>query len=268
MRSMATVLVVCVAGACASGKAVNDAGDDDDGDADVTVIDAPSAAADATVVGDPDAFFEMCVQSPCDLFPQCGCNAADGEVCDLDFTMLATGATKCRSVIVPGVETSTCTMSTGCAGGHVCVGGRCRRYCIGDDDCPGDGGVCLIQLTQGNPPMDIPNAITCTTNCNPVQTVNHGCPAGWGCHVYNNMGMGITDCTTGGGGGDGATCTTSSECSPGLDCITIGMNMTCEPTCVCPNGNCAQGTCPVGTGTCGGFVEPPVIDGVTYGVCT
>lgn len=268
MRWLAAVILVSAA-ACASGEPVNDAGQGGAIDADGTSVDADQVMPDANIVGGPDAFSEMCMQDPCDLFPQCGCNAQAGEVCDLDFTMLsAEGITTCRSVTVPGTESSTCTVSTGCAGGYVCVGGRCRRYCDTDADCPGEGGICLVQLTVGDPPVDIGGAITCTTMCDPIATTNNGCPATWACHVYNYMGSGITDCAADGGGGDGTTCTTSSDCSPGLDCITIGQDMTCEPTCVCPNGDCAQGTCPVGTGTCGGFVEPPVIDGITYGVCT
>jgi hypothetical protein len=267
MRWLATVVLVLAA--CATGEPVTDAGEGGAIDADISSIDAEQVMPDANIVGGPDAFFEMCMQTPCDLYPQCGCNAAAGEVCDLDFSMLsAEGITECRSVTVPGTEASTCTVSTGCAGGHVCVGGRCRRYCDTDTDCPGDGGICLVQLTVGTPPVDIGGAITCTTMCDPILTANNGCPPTWACHVYNYMMSGITDCEPDGGGGDGATCATSSDCSPGLDCVTIGMNMTCEPTCVCPNGNCAQGTCPPNTGTCGGFVEPPVIDGITYGVCT
>ena len=116
-------------------------------------------------------------------------------MCDLDFANVATGATKCRADNFHGTESTLCTMATTCAAEHVCVG-RCRQYCMTDDECPGAGGLCIINLTYGNPPMNIPGVTTCTTDCIPTQTANTTCPTGWACHVYSDQPTGrfLTDC--------------------------------------------------------------------------
>lgn len=241
-------------------------GGDDGGAIDGPSIDAIDAAA--------------CARSPCDILSQCGCEATPATpVCDLDFTMLATGATACRANNLDGNETTVCTMTATCGAGHVCVGGRCRRYCDDDLDCPGEGGLCTIELVQGNPAMPIPGApATCSTDCVPTQATNPTCPATWACHVYlDDPTPGtagderyLTDCAAppASGGGAGATCTTNSNCAAGLDCVTLNPGGTqCRPSCLCPGGNCAAGACPGGTGTCRGFNPAVVIGTVTYGTC-
>jgi hypothetical protein len=164
---------------------------------------------------------------------------------------------------------------------HVCVGGRCRKYCDDEMDCAGPGGVCLIELTYGNPPMMIPMAPkTCTTDCNPTATTNATCPANWACHIYvqdpTPGGMTgdetfLTDCDAPGGGAVGATCASNRDCGASRDCVTLNPGgPQCRPTCVCPNGNCAAGMCPGGTGSCRGYTTPVVIGGpggTTYGAC-
>lgn len=240
------------------------------------------AATDAPAIDAIDA--STCARSPCDILSQCGCEATPATpVCDLDFQMLTSGATKCRArnTTVAGDETTTCTMTTTCAGGHVCVGGRCRRYCADDDGCPGAGGLCIIDLTQGTPPMPIPGApSTCSTDCVPTAATNVTCPATWACHVYlddptpatpaSGDERYLSDCAAppASGGTVGATCTGNQGCAAGLDCVTLNPGGTqCRPTCACPGGNCAAGTCPGGTGTCRGFNPPVVIGTATYGTC-
>jgi hypothetical protein len=246
-------------------------------DVDAAGDDAVDAAddVDAPVVG-PDA--SACARTPCDILTQCGCEGTPATpVCDLDFAMLATGNTKCRADMFSGNETTVCTMATTCDGGHVCVGGRCARYCDADDDCPGAGGLCIIDITQGNPPMPIPNAPkVCSTDCVPSNPANPTCPTGWGCHIYlydpNTSTMGderfLTDCDAPGTLATGATCARSDQCAPGADCVTLNPGgPQCRPTCTCPGGNCAAGICPAGAGTCRGYTTPISIGGVTYGAC-
>lgn len=260
-------LIVFAGCASANTSGTNDGGDDGDGSVDMT--DASTDAIDA----------QVCARTPCDILSQCGCESnAQTPVCDLDFNQLPVGATKCRANLLDGTETTTCSATNSCGPLHVCVGGRCRKYCDDDNDCAGPGGVCLIDLTYGNPPMNIPMAPkTCTTDCQPQATTNATCPASWACHIYVNdptpggtMGdeSFLTDCDAPGGGVTGGTCTSNRSCNPGLDCVTLnpGGNQ-CRPTCVCPGGNCAAGTCPGGSGTCRAYTSPPVIGGVTYGVC-
>ncbi|KAB2895647.1 MAG: hypothetical protein F9K40_16045 [Kofleriaceae bacterium] len=240
--------------------------------------DATEDASDTT-----DAAVEIdaaaCARTPCDILSQCGCESnATTPVCDLDFNQLPVGATKCRASTLDGTETSTCSATTTCGPLHVCVGGRCRKYCDDNDDCAGPGGLCLIDLTYGNPPMNIPMAPkTCTTDCNPTAVTNATCPASWACHIYfddpDSMTMGderyLTDCEPQGGGGLDAACTGNRSCNAGLDCVTFSSGGSrCRPTCICPNGNCAGGSCPMlNSGSCRDYTTAPVIGGVTYGAC-
>lgn len=239
---------------------------------------AEDAADDLTDAAVAEIDAPACVRTPCDILSQCGCESnPQTPVCDLDFNQLPVGATKCRANLLDGTETTTCSATNTCGPLHVCVGGRCRKYCDDNDDCAGPGGLCLIELTYGNPAMPIPMApTTCTTDCNPTAATNATCPASWACHIYvEDPTPGtpgdetfLTDCDAQGGGAVGATCTGNRSCNAGLDCVTLnpGGNQ-CRPTCVCPGGNCAAGTCPGGTGSCRGYTMPPVIGGVTYGVC-
>ena len=163
-------------------------------------------------------------------------------------------------------------MASTCAAEHVCVG-RCRRYCTTDDDCPGAGGLCIIHLTTGNPPTNIPGVLTCTTDCVPTQTTSAACPASWGCHIYRESGGALrylTDCapSPASGGTVGATCASNNDCRPGLDCVNLSQGgPQCRPSCICPGGNCAAGTCPGGSGSCRAYVEPVTIGPVSYGAC-
>ncbi|HUQ01057.1 MAG TPA: hypothetical protein VM261_01120 [Kofleriaceae bacterium] len=261
------VLSLVLAG-CASANVNNGADAADDGDGGGEIDAAPDIDAMA------------CARTPCDILSQCGCEATpQSPVCDLDFNQLPVGATKCRASTLNGTEVTTCSATNTCAAQHVCVGGRCRKYCDDEADCAGPGGICLIDLTYGNPAMTIPNAPkTCTTDCNPVAASNATCPTGWACHIYvedptpppgaNGDETFLTDCNAPGGVGLGGTCTGNSSCNPGFDCVTLnpGGNQ-CRPSCACPGGNCAAGACPGGSGSCRAYTNPPVIGGVTYGVC-
>lgn len=281
LAALVAVMAVGLAIAgCASARQGDgtDASDNGDGDADVPPTDAPT---DAQAIDAIDAPF--CSGNPCSILDQCGCEATPNTpVCDLDFTMLSTGATKCRArnTSVAGDETQTCTMAATCAPLHVCVGGRCRKYCDDDDDCAGAGGLCIIDLTQGNPPMPIPGApVTCTTDCVPTAATNPTCPPSWACHIFLDDPNGVpdsgderylTDCLAPpqSGGGVGAACTSNQQCAATLDCVTLSSGgQQCRPTCVCPGGNCAAGTCPTGSGSCRGFAPPVVIATSTYGTC-
>lgn len=228
----------------------------------------------ATLVGCGDfaALAPVCPSAPCDLYLQCGCEAAADQVCDLDPAMLATGATACRLDALHGEESQTCSRQTTCAAGHGCIGGRCLRYCQDDDDCPGPGGLCVIQPIVNDRP--IPGVTVCTTDCAPTAVVNAACPADWACHVFLDRSTGadryLSDCTPApaSGGAVGAACTDQTGCSAGLDCVTLSAtDRQCRPNCACPGGDCGAGTCPAATGSCHGFMMPVVIGSTTYGTC-
>jgi hypothetical protein len=229
-------------------------------------VDGPGAidAIDAPAIDAIDA--STCVRSPCDIYEQCGCEAMPGQVCDLDPAMFPTGGTKCRDDLLHGDETLACTRDTSCAGGHGCIGGRCRRYCRMDDDCPGAGGLCIIHPTAAGQP--IPGVTNCTTDCMPTAATNPSCPATWACHVYFDDPRYLTDCTPPGTGAVGMGCTSHNACAAGLDCVTLNPGgQQCRPSCLCPGGNCAAGSCPAGAGSCRGFTTPVVIGANTYGTC-
>ena len=235
-------------------------------DADPGAPDANVSMPDANVNTAPDANV-TCPKSPCHLVDQCGCTAP--LVCDLNSSSAATlaaGDTQCRAVNSPGTEAATCAGGPStCAGGFMCIGGQCRRYCDpANDICPGTGGRCVVNITYEG--ANIPGAVTCTKDCDPTSTAPAGCPAGYACHVYGVTGetFSITDCETETpAGGEGVTCVGSPDCKAGYDCINIGGNPVCKQNCVLSGGSgpaCA-------TGTCTGFTEPAVIGALTYGFC-
>jgi len=242
-------------------------------DADPNAPDADPTAPDARPASGADA--NSCPKTPCDLYEQCGCPT--GEACDLGANPAA-GDTDCRAVAAQGTETATCARSEDCAGGYVCLGsnpGQCRKWCQNDTECSGPGALCLLGVTSGG--MDVPNATTCSKDCDPsANTTAPGCPAAMGCHVFvddpdGTFGNGderfLTDCTgaPATGGGDGVTCANSNDCAIGFDCINLTSGgvttMQCKQNCVYPTGACQ-------TGACNRFGAPrPVIGGVEYGVC-
>jgi len=220
--------------------------------------DASAMAIDAAI----DA--NTCSTQPCSLFPQCGCTSP--LTCDIDFTDL--NGTACRAVNTPGTETSTCASFSECAAGYVCAGGHCLRYCAADTDCAQPRGMCAIQITDQND-QPIAGAITCSSNCNPINSAAGGCPTGQKCGFFTatraGMDLDILQCTTPGAGAIGAACTSDATCSSNTLCSTYNAQQRCRKVCTRPAGNeCA--TVP-GT-TCVGFGTPGlVIGGTEYGVC-
>lgn len=234
--------------------------------------DAVDAAAlsDAAVDAAVDA--GMCARTPCSILPQCGCEGTPTTpVCDLDFDNLAGGDTRCRADTFHGGESTACTRPSTCAAGHLCVG-RCARYCDDDDDCPGPGGLCILPVLFQNVP--IPGVKICTTDCSPMDAASAACPAGWGCHLYQE-GDGarrwLTNCDPppAMGGALGDACTRAQDCASGLDCVNdgTGMGRRCRPYCTCPGGDCTMGVCPAGTGTCWNYAPAATVGAVTYGRC-
>ena len=267
LPARAILVLVLAAAGCASAHGAG-GGDGGGGGSD-----AGSNGIDASIAPDGMADANNCAKQPCSLTPQCGCAA--GMACDLDGNDLANGATTCR-MSGAGQETTTCTAVEDCDAGYGCIGGRCRRWCATDTDCPGAGGQCLVGVVFGANQTPVPGAITCTTDCDPTSSAPTACPATWGCHIYQNSTTMtyLTDCDAAPatGGGKGALCDTNGngDCAPGLDCIALTQGGTttneCLQSCVCPGGNCAAGTCTLG-GSCNGFSPAVVIGGTTYGTC-
>jgi hypothetical protein len=194
----------------------------------------------------------------CDLAAQSCCG--DGATCDL-----VDGALVCRSTIGGGMETTECTTSDDCAAGYSCIGvlllGRseCLPWCDSHDDCVGPGGACDLAISAGG--TVVPGAVTCTPNCNP--DTSEGCPAGWGCHVYqrNDDSGSETLCAPAGSGTQGATCSKEDECAPGFTCVT-SLSQCLQNCQFAPDG----GECPAGL-ACGSYTNHPVVGGVEWGQC-
>lgn len=224
---------------------------------------------------DPDAPPDAnnCVTQPCDILTQCGC---PGKACDIGEGLMGTG---CRAIDTPGRETSTCAMSTECDVGFVCLFsqgasvGNCKRYCDADVDCGTPRGQCLITIQngQGQPIPNIPKA--CTSNCDPTNTAAGGCPNGEKCTIFPGAGAipAAVDCTTAGGGGQGASCQMGAGngndalCAPDNLCTTLDNNsFNCRRVC---KFNGATGVGCVGAQQCLHFGTPLIVGGVEYGVC-
>lgn len=282
------VVVALLVAACASsrpsGEAIDSATDDgtvtDDGATDGTsvptdgtaptdgttptdgAIDAPpvdGAVVDAAIDAPIDA--NTCPTQPCDLHVQCGC--APPLTCDIDFTDLM--GTSCRAVNVPGTELNTCGSFSECAAGHVCVGGRCHKYCDADNDCTAPRGACAIQIT-GQASMPIPGATTCSASCNPINSAAGGCPTGQKCGFFTGIGdRDIVDCTAPGTGAIGAACTSDTTCSSNTFCTTYNAQQRCRKVCNRTTGGSECAT--VAGTTCVGFNPALSIGGTEYGIC-
>jgi len=99
----------------------------------------------------------------------------------------------------------------------------------------------------------------CSNACDPyLQT---GCPSGFGCNVYENAAGDFTDCRKMGTKSVGATCSTSSDCSPGALCVDDG-SARCRYYCKLGQ----SGTCP-SPQTCTGFATTVQIGSTSYGFC-
>jgi hypothetical protein len=232
-------------------------------------VDAPQIQIDAPDIDSPMIDAEVCATSPCDIQTQCGCDMT--MACDLDFTDLM--GTACRPKVDTGVEGTSCGGTFGspnkCASKYVCIGSgssrSCERYCATNADCISPRGQCVIQITANG--MPIPDATTCSSNCDPGAASNPLCPSGWSCDLFtatfNGTPFKISDCRVAGTAGQGGTCSATVPCAAGLTCVSLstGGNQ-CAKICKPPSNT----GCPGGT-TCGSFSTPFMIAGTEYGAC-
>lgn len=204
----------------------------------------------------------VCVNSPCDFWPQCGCPA--GEKCTYDHLVVGPDET-CEIMCLPAgtdLHGQPCNLEVACAEGTTCVGIDgdyfCRQYCVNDADCPGgDGSKCYLML-HTDADLFYAEARVCTLSCNPV--TNTGCPADRSCLIrIGRDDVLLTDCFPAG------TLTAGQPCDE-------QQSQFCQPGLFCNNNQCAEycrvdgNDCPAGE-QCYAFSPPPVFDGVTYGAC-
>jgi hypothetical protein len=228
--------------------------------------DGTGSSADAAIDSRGIDASNGCAVQPCSIDPQCGCTDPN-PACDLG----SGSANACRPATSTGVEGHTCASATSCAAGYTCVGGgsdfECTKYCNGNGDCMAPRGQCVIQLTDGTNP--IPNAVVCSSNCDPSTATNPLCPSGWTCDLftatYNSTNYNIADCRSAGTAGNGSACTPNSTtasqiCIAGYSCVNTGSNV-CKKICnKTANTGCTSGTCT-------SFSTALTIGGTEYGVC-
>jgi cysteine-rich repeat protein len=195
----------------------------------------------------------------CSMIPQGGCSGAT-PACDL--TPAEDGSTECRAVTASGTSDSRCSALTACSAGYSCVGelnvnSSCMRFCLADGDCSGSGSRCTYTLVNDNN-VSL-NVKVCSNACDVYNQT--GCPSGLGCIGYDRSGGDITDCRLMGSKPDGASCSSTLECSPGSVCVNDG-GAYCASYCKVSSSS----SCPSGY-TCTGFSNSLTIGSTTYGFC-
>lgn len=186
------------------------------------------------------------------MFPDLTCTPASANACGTNATCgvsCKTNGDPASQCVAAGAKQPGELCSPGeCAPGSQCFSDTCgvrvcRRFCDMDIDCP-TGGSCFTEIICADPPRPTGVRI-CSQPCDPLGEAKVGCATGLRCFVYPGE---VTDCdcvaperTK----GDGAPCTDSSSCLPGLACITMGGVSSCRPLCrLNAPGTCAQGrTC-------------------------
>jgi hypothetical protein len=233
------------------------------------------------------------------LAPEMKCTTADGGAPDLapgstfpgcDLTMAATACPATQTCAVNCTDRANvcvaagtvptggaCGVDAGCAAGSQCYGygglgctglQLCLRYCNSDSDCaPSAGGVGPGSFCRDPVVCEgVSTAYhTCSFSCDPTAAAATsgatGCPVGLTCVIPSSMDH--VDCTcpeTTRTGKENSSCTSTSQCAPGLLC-----EQTCRAVCRCDaqNSACtAANDCPTSGTTC------HVVSGQTiYGVC-
>ena len=219
--------------------------------------------ADASVPDPPPATCQtVAPNNRCGLAPQCGC--ANNETCDV--TNATSGATSC---VTAGGATlgRPCNQSSDCLQGLTCDFGACRPYCKTPLSKCGVAGTDLCVAVLGADSKPIPNQTVCTITCDP--RVPAGVCGTNACHWFATYyaPAKVSDCNFGGTLASLAVCKGTSDCQPGLACISHPKyGLECEKWCrIGVAGDCGADpkfTCKDVFGA-----DAPVINGVKEGVC-
>jgi hypothetical protein len=159
-----------------------------------------------------------------------------------------------------------------------CAAKVCLKYCNTDADCAafGAGGGGPGSVCQG--PVECPGANggapvvtayhTCTFNCDPraaAAATRGGCPTNLACVLEGSMDAVDCTCTTG-TKQEGATCTSTLDCAPGLLCNEMSGTKICRSICRC---DASGGACTATTNDCPttGTHCNPTTNNTRFGVC-
>jgi hypothetical protein len=208
---------------------------------------------------------DTCTGTPCELVaPQCGC--PEGDAC----TFVGTAATPSCSMAGAIAVGQACDGPNTCEAGSICLGdgtvGGCTAFCATDGDCAATGGICALQLSDGNGGA-IPNENLCSNTCDPVAAT--GCPVGLGCQVGaepSGQMRTFTVCESAGAGTQGEVCGTSADCATGFNCVTStdGITTLCLQYCYV---GVAQTGCATCTPLSSSAQTSLVVNGKQVGVC-
>jgi hypothetical protein len=205
-----------------------------------------SGAQDGATDGDVPL---VCVDSTCDLWLQCGCDA--DQKCDSD----GAGTRTCETAGT-ALHAESCTSTNDCSSGTTCLSmagwpvatEACFQYCNVDADCSAlaRGAFCRLSAAGAF------NA--CTLPCDPLAQT--GCPAQTQCSVYNFGSIGGTNCTGPGTVPQGQTCNSHFDCVESMLCVSGS----CQQLCVVgDNSPCGGATTCQSTGI--------VNRDIVYGAC-
>ncbi len=191
----------------------------------------------------------------CDPYCQSGCagcrekcsvNTAGALTCNVPTKTTFAGLLRACAIDNKGLPDQT----DDCEPGHVCIDtdvcfARCFRFCRSDQDC--DNAFCDRTIAGGRTVCSVPVVDTCSPLMVPGNT---GCGIGMACYLSaTHAEHTFCDCP-GGNGTEGADCSRSRDCNPGLACAyvpTRGKSI-CQQVCEltrggaeCVNGgNCRQ----------------------------
>ena len=253
-----------------SGADVFDTPREDVGTPDETTMPDETAMPDETTMPEDTARPEdtwvpdtsSCPESPCRLWPQCGC--PPGQKCTIDPSSTEMTLIKTCATAGSGSTASTCTADDECMAGTACLGlfteaatptmGMCYQFCAAQSDCTGAGSYCLPLTTTAS----FPGA--CSHACNPA--TGSGCPAGAKCNLYvTPTDDFFTECTSDvGSSRAGGYCARESDCATGTFCGAPDVSQ-CIAYCNNPGGICPDGT------MCNSFDPPAWIGTTEWGFC-
>jgi hypothetical protein len=167
-------------------------------------------------------------QTGCPCAEKCSANSAGVVGCHVPLANPRRQAGESCDISAAGSATQT----DNCAPGLVCLadacGSRCYAFCRADGDCP--GSTCTRDAGGGVKICDVP-----LTACNPVGTqAQTACPvSAQGCYVSAaKPDQTMCDCPFG-AQGNGASCTFTRDCVPGMLCVDANntSDLRCHPVC-------------------------------------
>ena len=163
--------------------------------------------------------------------PSTAAGCGPNQTCALKCLATGQGESSCVAAGTkqPG---EVCSGVGECAPGSQCYDkgcgiSICRRYCATNGDCPARTS-CSTDVTC---PMPLTNVVRlCSQACDPRGMAQTGCAANLRCLVMPGESTECECVLPARVGVDGASCTDSSMCAPGLICVNTGAPV-CRPIC-------------------------------------